>query len=138
MTIGIVVTTLLLTICTHNSDSQMITQVTWTITPNTLKNTIYPNFYDAWLIMIRLKNNYKLIQHFASAQLEIIFKNRNKKQKYTKLIVIFITYCFIFNLFYENCFLLNNRQMKKYWNFCYSLYLLLCKLDCFLSKCRSC
>lgn len=61
LTIGIVVTTLLLTICTHNSDSQMITQVTWTITPNTWKNTIYPNFYDAWLLMIRLKNNYKLM-----------------------------------------------------------------------------
>lgn len=45
LTIGIVVTTLLLTICTHNSDSQMI----------------YPNFYDAWLLMIRLKNNYKLM-----------------------------------------------------------------------------
>lgn len=61
LTIGIVVTTLLLTICTHNSDSQMITQVTWTIIPNTWKNTIYPNFYDAWLLMIRLKNNYKLM-----------------------------------------------------------------------------
>lgn len=59
LTIGIVVTTLLLTICTHNSDSQMITQVT--IIPNTWKNTIYPNFYDAWLLMIRLKNNYKLM-----------------------------------------------------------------------------
>lgn len=88
LTIGIVVTTLLLTICTHNSDSQMITQVTWTITPNTWKNTIYPNFYDAWLLMIRLTNLwFYIIQHLTCAQLEIIFKNRNKKQKYTKLIV---------------------------------------------------